>query len=403
MAKVAIMGYGTVGSGVYDIIKTNSDKLSRSAKGESVDIKYILDIRDFDDHPEKELFTKEFNDILNDDEVSVVAEVMGGLHPAYEFTKSLLEAGKSVVTSNKELVATYGTELLEIARGKNVNYFFEASVGGGIPIIRPMHQCLTANNILKIAGILNGTTNYILDQMIRKGKTFETALKDAQNNGFAERNPAADIEGHDACRKIAILASLASGKMIDYNDIDTDGITNITLDDVKYAAAMDSVIKLIGYAQFDENGKVYSIVSPMVIKNSSPLAGVDGVFNAIMVTGDCVGDVMFYGKGAGKLPTASAVVADVVDAVKHSDRSKKIFWEKSAENIMADIDSKKIEYFVRTTDSAENVQKIFGKCEFVDNIIDNESAFVTSPLTKSEVEEKLAKLSDVVANIRVMD
>ena len=403
MAKVAIMGYGTVGSGVYDIIKTNSDKLSRSANGESVDIKYILDIRDFDDHPEKELFTKEFNDILNDDEVSVVAEVMGGLHPAYEFTKSLLEAGKSVVTSNKELVATYGTELLEIARGKNVNYFFEASVGGGIPIIRPMHQCLTANNILKIAGILNGTTNYILDQMIRKGKTFETALKDAQNNGFAERNPAADIEGHDACRKIAILASLASGKMIDYNDIDTDGITNITLDDVKYAAAMDSVIKLIGYAQFDENGKVYSIVSPMVIKNSSPLAGVDGVFNAIMVTGDCVGDVMFYGKGAGKLPTASAVVADVVDAVKHSDRIKKIFWEKPAENIMADIDSKKFEYFVRTTDSAENVQKIFGKCEFVDNIIDNESAFVTSPLTKSEVEEKLAKLSDVVANIRVMD
>ena len=403
MAKVAIMGYGTVGSGVYDIIKTNSDKLSRSANGESVDIKYILDIRDYDDHPEKELFTKEYNDILNDDEVSVVAEVMGGLHPAYEFTKSLLEAGKSVVTSNKELVATYGTELLEIARGKNVNYFFEASVGGGIPIIRPMHQCLTANNILKIAGILNGTTNYILDQMIRKGKTFETALKDAQNNGFAERNPAADIEGHDACRKIAILASLASGKMIDYNDIDTDGITNITLDDVKYAAAMDSVIKLIGYAQFDENGKVYSIVSPMVIKNSSPLAGVDGVFNAIMVTGDCVGDVMFYGKGAGKLPTASAVVADVVDAVKHSDRSKKIFWEKPTENIMADIDSKKFEYFVRTTDSAENVQKIFGKCEFVDNIIDNESAFVTSPLTKSEVEEKLAKLSDVVANIRVMD
>lgn len=403
MAKVAIMGYGTVGSGVYDIIKTNSDKLSRSANGESVDIKYILDIRDFDDHPEKELFTKEFNDILNDDEVSVIAEVMGGLHPAYEFTKSLLEAGKSVVTSNKELVATYGTELLEIARGKNVNYFFEASVGGGIPIIRPMHQCLTANNILKIAGILNGTTNYILDQMIRKGKTFETALKDAQNNGFAERNPAADIEGHDACRKIAILASLASGKMIDYNDIDTDGITNITLDDVKYAAAMDSVIKLIGYAQFDENGKVYSIVSPMVIKNSSPLAGVDGVFNAIMVTGDCVGDVMFYGKGAGKLPTASAVVADVVDAVKHSDRSKKIFWEKPSENIMADIDSKKFEYFVRTTDSAENVQKIFGKCEFVDNIIDNESAFVTSLLTKSEVEEKLAKLSDVVANIRVMD
>lgn len=403
MAKVAIMGYGTVGGGVYDIIKTNSERLCRNANGESVEVKHILDIRDFDDHPEKELFTKDFNDILNDDEVSVVAEVMGGLHPAYEFTKSLLESGKSVVTSNKELVATYGTELLEIARGKNVNYLFEASVGGGIPIIRPMHQCLTANNILKIAGILNGTTNYILDQMIRKGKTFDVALKDAQNNGFAERNPAADIEGHDACRKIAILASLASGKMIDYNDIDTDGMTEISLDDVRYASAMDSVIKLIGYAEFNEDGKVYSIVSPMVIKNNSPLAGVDGVFNAIMVTGDCVGDVMFYGKGAGKLPTASAVVADVVDAVKHSERSKKIFWEKPAENIMADKNSKKFSYFVRTTDSAENVQKIFGKCEFVDNIIDNEAAFVTSPLTKAEIEEKLAKLSDVVTSIRVID
>lgn len=402
MAKVAIMGYGTVGSGVYDIIKNNADRLSRNANGEKIELKHILDIRDFDDHPEKELFTKGFNDILNDGEVSVVAEVMGGLHPAYEFTKSLLESGKSVVTSNKELVATYGTELLEIARGKNVNYLFEASVGGGIPIIRPMHQCLTANNILKIAGILNGTTNYILNQMIKNGKPFETALKDAQNKGFAERNPAADIEGHDACRKIAILASLASGKMVDYNDIDTEGITAVTLDDVKYADEMGAAVKLIGYAEFDKDGKVYSIVSPMVIKKDSPLSGVDGVMNAIMVTGDCVGDVMFYGAGAGKLPTASAVVADIVDAVKHSGISKKIFWEKPSENIMADRDSKRFSYFVRTTDSAENVQKIFGKCEFVDNIVDNESAFVTSPLTRSEAEEKLEKLSDVVTNIRVM-
>ncbi len=403
MAKVAIMGYGTVGSGVYDIIKTNAAQLSRSANGEAVELKYILDIRDFDDHPEKELFTKDFNVILNDAEVSVVAEVMGGLHPAYEFTKSLLESGKSVVTSNKELVATYGTELLEIARAKNVNYFFEASVGGGIPIIRPMHQCLTANNIEKIAGILNGTTNYILNQMIKNGKTFETALLDAQNKGFAEKNPAADIEGHDACRKIAILASLASGAMVDYNDIDTEGITNITLDDVKYADAMGAVVKLIGYAEFGKDGKIYSIVSPMVIKNESPLSGVDGVFNAIMVTGDCVGNVMFYGKGAGKLPTASAVVADVVDAVKHKERSKKIFWEKKNGNIMADKDSKKFAYFVRTTDSADNIQKIFGKCEFVDNIVENESAFVTEPLSKSESEEKLSKLSDVVTNIRVLN
>ncbi len=402
MAKAAIMGYGTVGSGVYDIIKTNANKLTDNAEGERIELKYILDIRDFDNHPEKELFTKEFNDILSDGEVSVVAEVMGGLHPAYEFTKSLLEAGKSVVTSNKELVATYGTELLEIARKRNVNYFFEASVGGGIPIIRPMHQCLTANNITRIAGILNGTTNYILDQMIKRGKTFDEALKDAQNKGFAERNPAADIEGHDACRKIAILASLASGKTVDYNDIETEGIVDITLDDVKYASAMNSVIKLIGYAEFGEDGKIYSIVSPMLINNDSPLSGVDGVFNAIMVTGDCVGDVMFYGKGAGKLPTASAVVADIVDAVKHSERSKKISWTKRGENIMADNSSKRFSYFIRTTDSADNIQRVFGSCEFVDNIVSGESAFLTPPVTGAEIKEKLSGLSDAVTSIRVL-
>lgn len=400
MAKVAIMGFGTVGSGVYDIIKTNADKLNRSANGETVEVKYILDIRDFDDHPEKELFTKEFNDILNDGEVSVVAEVMGGLHPAYEFTKSLLEAGKSVVTSNKELVATYGTELLEIARGKNVNYFFEASVGGGIPIIRPMHQCLTANNVEKIAGILNGTTNYILNQMIKNGETFDDALKDAQAKGFAERNPAADIEGHDACRKIAILASLASGKMVDYNDIDTEGIVNITLDDVKLAGMMNSVIKLIGYAEFDKDGKIYSIVAPMLVKNDCPLAGVDGVFNAIMVTGDCVGDIMFYGKGAGKLPTASAVVADVVDAVKHNERSKKIVWEKPETNIMADKDSKKFAYFVRITGDAEAAANVLGSDEAVADA--QGTALLTAPMTQSEIEEKLAQLSSVETCIRVL-
>ena len=255
MEKVAIMGFGTVGSGVYDIIETNNEKLSHNS-GEAVDVKYILDIRDFDDHPRKELFTKDFNDILYDSEGSVVAEVMGDLHPAYEFTKSLLEAGKSVVTSNKELVATYGTELLGIANEKNVNYMFEASVGGGIPIIRPLHQDLTANKIEKIAGILNGTTNYILNEMITKGKSFDDALKDAQDNGYAERNPAADIEGHDACRKIAILSSLASGLEVDYNNIETEGIVNVSLDDVKYAESINSVIKLIGYSQFLENGKI---------------------------------------------------------------------------------------------------------------------------------------------------
>lgn len=401
MAKVAVMGFGTVGSGVYDIIKANSDKLGKNA-GEAVTVKYVLDIRDFPEHPEQEIFTKEFNDILNDAEVSVVAEVMGGLHPAYEFTKSLLEAGKNVVTSNKELVATYGTELLEIAKSKNVNYLFEASVGGGIPIIRPMHQCLVANNITKIAGILNGTTNYILNEMITKGKSFETALKQAQDKGYAERNPAADVEGHDACRKIAILSSLASGKFVDYNDIATEGITNITLDDVKYAEKLDAVIKLIGYARFFENGKIYSVVAPMIVRNESPVAGVNGVFNTIMVNGDCVGDVMFYGRGAGKLPTASAVVADIVDCVKNKDRSKKIFWEMPDENIMADADDEKFSYFIRTTDSAEDVRNAFGKCEFVDNILKNESAFVTEPLSESDYKAKSAKLADVVSSIRIL-
>lgn len=402
MAKVAIMGFGTVGSGVYEIIKTNSSKLSATA-GENVEVKYILDIRDFPGHEAEALFTKDFNDILNDDEVTVVAEVMGGLHPAYEFTKSLLESGKSVVTSNKELVATYGTELLKIAADKNVNYMFEASVGGGIPVIRPIHQCLTANNIVRIAGILNGTTNYILHQMITNGKTFDTALKNAQDMGYAERNPAADVEGHDACRKIAILASLASGKFVDYNDIETVGITEITLDDVKYAEKLDSVIKLIGYAEFDEDGKVYSTVSPMLIKNSIPLSGVNDVFNAIMLTGDCVGNVMFYGPGAGKLPTASAVVADVVDSVKHRERSKKILWETPQSDIMANPDDKKFSYFIRTNDTEDNVRSAFGECEFTESIVGNETVFITSKLSKSELAKNLTKLSDTVSCIKVLD
>lgn len=402
MAKIAIMGYGTVGSGVYDIIKKNTEKLFINANNEPIETKYILDIRDFDDHSEKNLFTKDFNDLLNDDEVTVVAEVMGGLHPAYEFTKSLLEAGKSVVTSNKELVATYGSELLKLAGDKNVNYLFEASVGGGIPIIRPMHQCLTANNIEKIVGILNGTTNYILNQMIQNGKTFEEALKDAQAKGYAEKNPAADIEGYDACRKIAILASLASRKTVDYNDIETEGITEVTLEDTQYAANMGCVIKLIGYADFLENGKVYATVSPMLIKNEHPLSCVNDVFNAIMVTGDCVGDVMFYGRGAGKLPTASAVVADIVDSVKHFERSKKIYWENPEENISASADAVKFRYFVRCTDSVDDVKNIFGDCEFKESVINGETAFVTEELTAGEREEKTGKLNGKISCIRVL-
>ena len=401
--KVAVMGYGTVGSGVVEVIEAHKKSITKHTDGEMLEVSHILDLRDFENDPHKDLFTKDFNDILNDGEVKVVAEAMGGVNPAYDFTMKLLKAGKSVVTSNKELVAQKGLELLNTAKENGVNYLFEASVGGGIPIIRPMHQCLTANNIIRIAGILNGTTNYILNQMIKSGQTFDAALKDAQAKGFAERNPAADIEGHDACRKIAILTSLASGLTVDYNDIETKGITDITLDDVNYAAQMDAVIKLIGFAEFQEDGKIYSIVSPMVVKNDSPLSGVDGVMNAIMVTGDCVGNVMFYGAGAGKLPTASAVVADVVDAVKHIERSKKIMWVEPKENIMANSDSKKFAYFIRTTDNAENIRGIFGKCEFVDNIVSGESAFVTEPMSQSDAEEKSGKLKDVVSMIKVLD
>lgn len=400
MAKVAIIGFGTVGSGVYDIILQNNNKLRRSTYGDEVCIKYILDIRDFGNHPSKELFTKNFDDILNDPEVSVVAETMGGLHPAYEFTKSLLLAGKSVVTSNKELVATYGTELLKTAYDNNVNYMFEASVGGGIPVIRPLHQDLTANHIMRIAGILNGTTNYILHQMFTNGESFENALSDAQAKGYAEKNPAADIEGHDACRKIAILASLASGAAVDYRDIDTEGIVNITLDDVKYAEQLNCVIKLIGYAKFLDDGTVYSIVSPMLVPDSNLLSGVHDVYNAIMVTGNCVGDLMFYGAGAGKLPTASAVVADIIDCVRHKERPKKLGWGQAKENVMASKDAVEFAYFVRTSSSKDDVKAIFGNVKFLDG---NETAFVTEKLNGSQIEQMLEKLDSVKTSIKVLD
>ena len=402
MVKVAIMGFGTVGSGVYEILRKNAKSIAKKANQE-IDIKYILDIRDFDDHPEKNLFTKDFNDILNDDEVGVVAEVMGGLHPAYEFTKSLLEKGKNVVTSNKELVATYGAELLKIAEENNVNYMFEASVGGGIPVIRPLHQCLTANEVNKILGILNGTTNYILTQMIKAGKSFEEALSDAQAKGYAERNPAADVEGHDACRKIAILASLASGKTVDYSKILTEGITKITLEDVKYAAQMGYVIKLIGYAELNNDGKVFARVSPMFIPNDSPLASVEDVFNAIMIKGDCVGDVMFYGRGAGKLPTASAVVADVIDSVKHINTNKHIVWKDSNEDFLINADDAVVEYFVRTTAGKDEVTNVLPDVNFVDSdIVKGETAFVTSAAKEGEIKAKLDEIGGVISAIRVL-
>lgn len=393
MAKVAIMGFGTVGSGVYEII---SSKNFEKPAGEDLEVKYILDIRDFDEP--KGLLTKEFNDILNDEEVTIVAEVMGGLHPAYEFTKQLLESGKSVVTSNKELVATYGTELLEIAYKNDVQYLFEASVGGGIPIIAAMMNNLGANRIEKIAGILNGTTNYILTEMFTKGKDFEEVLKKAQELGYAERNPAADVEGHDACRKIAILSSLAWGKFVDYNDIHTEGITNITLEDVKYAEKMDSVIKLIGYADIDENDRVYARVSPMIIPNSYPIANVNDVFNAVTVSCDMLGEAMFYGRGAGKLPTASAVVSDIIECRKHK-KMHNILWTDSGNGNIIPYEEKEVSYMVRVTGDCD----AFEGYKAIEGIIDGEKAYIIPKITEKEFASLTDGLDSVVSKIRMYE
>ena len=396
MVKIAIMGYGTVGSGVYEIIK--ADNFEYEAMN-PIEIKYILDIRDFPDHKEKHLFTKDFGDILNDDEIYCVIEAMGGLKPAYEFTKSLLSAGKNVVTSNKELVATHGPELLKIAKEKNVNYLFEASVGGGIPIIKPLCSSLKANKIKKIAGILNGTTNFILTEMIEEGKSFSEALKMAQDNGYAERNPAADIEGHDACRKIAILASLAWGEFVDYNNIPTEGITNITLEDVSAAAKIGYSVKLIGYA--DKRDGLYIWVAPMLVRKSCPLSCANGVFNAILVDGNYLGASMFYGQGAGKFATASAMVADVIDSVRHINAKKAyIEWTVPEKPSIKPISDSENRYFVRTAADNVEIEKVFGKVSITD--IGSEKVFITDILKENDFVNKAAKL-DVISKIRVLD
>lgn len=411
MVSIAILGHGVVGSGVAEIITTHKAKLFNSV-GEEIYIKYILDIREFPDSPLADRFTKNFDDILNDREVRIVVEVMGGTNPAYDFVKRCLLAGKSVVTSNKELVAKHGAELLAIAKEENANFLFEASVGGGIPIIRPMNQCLVANIVNEIAGILNGTTNFILTKMIREGMDFDEALKLAQDLGFAERNPEADIEGHDACRKICILASLAFGKHVYPQFVHTEGITKITLEDVKYAEANNSVIKLIGSVKQLKNGKIDIIVAPMMIPRTSQLANIDYEFNGIMVRGDCTGDVVFYGKGAGKLPTASAVVADVVDCVKHLKTRKYLFWtDGTGENILPYTHSV-VSMYIRA--KAENpqaayykAQEIFGSLTRIErtDAAASEFAFVTPALEFAETEEKLRLLADdeveILSQIRI--
>lgn len=401
MSKIAILGFGTVGSGVYEIMKKNHDSIARKA-GKTIELARILDIRDFPGHEAEALFTKDFNDVLQDSEIDIVAEVIGGLHPAYEFTKQLLEAGKSVVTSNKELVAACGAELLAIAKEKGVHYMFEASVGGGIPIIRPMHQCLAANEISEIIGILNGTTNYILTEMIKKGKSFEEALKDAQQKGYAEANPAADVEGKDACRKIAILSSLSFGYQIDAEKVPTEGITKITLDDVKLAETMGYVIKLIGCSK-RIGDKVMAYVSPVLIPQDHSLAGVDGVFNAIMIKGDSIGDVMFYGRGAGKLPTASAVMADVIDCARNEEVTHPIIWRKSDREVLESTQENECAMYVRLNDAAAEKAKIaFGNITLYQLPGEKcEAAFITEKMKEKEFYRRIADVPEVQQIMRV--
>ena len=399
--KIAIMGFGVVGSGVGEVVTKNREILIKKC-GEEIEIAHILDLRDFPDSPFK-CFTKNFEDILSDPEVGVVVETMGGINPAYDFTKRLLLAGKQVITSNKELVAAHGTELLEIARQRNINYLFEASVGGGIPIVRPMYSCLTAGEATDIFGILNGTTNYILTQMFQHGESFDNALKAAQQKGYAEANPTADVEGKDTCRKIAILAALAFGHALDCERISTEGITKISSEDVAYAEKLGYSIKLIGHSTKADDG-VYAAVFPAFVPKSSHLAGINDLFNGIIVKGDDLCEVMFYGRGAGKLPTANAVVADVVDAIKHKNVNVLIKWDKYDEKHQSEGKTIKYPYYVRFAGKAPTNIPACKVVAFSDKE-ETEFAVLTEPKTQSELEELKASLKDcsVLAAMRIIE
>lgn len=399
MSSIAIIGFGVVGSGTVELFEKNKKNIEKKI-GRPVEVKYILDLKDFPDSEYKEKFTKNFDDILNDPDVEVVAEVVGGTTFAYEYTKKLLSSGKSVVTSNKELVASHGAELLKIANDCNANYLFEASVGGGIPIIRPLYKCLAGNSIESISGILNGTTNFILTKMIREQMDFETALKMAQELGYAEADPTADVEGHDACRKICILGSLAYGKQIYPEQVHCSGISNITLDDVEYAENAGYAIKLIGSVQA-VGDKISSIVCPRLVSKKSLLASVDDVYNAISVIGDGVGDVVFYGQGAGKLPTASAVVGDIIDALKHQERILAISWDDCDDNsYVVPYKSVETSMYIRAKardidNQKSHLSELFGKLIFIERNgrPDDEIAFITQSMVESKIDENLNILS----------
>ena len=403
MIKVAVLGYGTVGSGVVEVFRENQDILNKNV-GEEVEIKYVLDLREFPGDPVEKVLVHDFETIVNDPEVKIVVEVMGGLNPSFNFVKRCLENGKSVCTSNKELVAQHGTDLLQTAKEHQVNFLFEASCGGGIPIIRPLYQALTADKLDEVSGILNGTTNYILSKMASDGSDFEEVLKKAQDKGYAERNPEADVEGYDACRKIAILSSLAFGNYVDYKDIYTEGITKITAADIKYAQAIGASIKLLAVSHRTEKG-TYAMVSPVMIDSSNSLYSVNGVFNAVSVHGNMLGDAMFYGRGAGKLPTASAVVADVVEAAKNPNQTVMgDGWDSSKLELMP-LDEVSSRFFVRIKGSTASVlptvESAFGEVDPVTiPSMDGEFAFITSEMTEAEYKEKAAKLEGIIGMIR---
>ena len=407
MANIAILGFGTVGSGVAEVMAENAVSIAHNA-AEEIKVKYIVDIRDFPDSPFSDLMTKDFSIVENDPDVSIVVETIGGVRIAYEYTKRALLAGKSVVTSNKELVATHGHELLAIAKEKNVNYLFEASVGGGIPIIRPITQCLTANELDEIYGILNGTTNYILTSMVQDGASFEDALKEAQRRGYAEQDPTADIEGFDAARKICILADLCFGKNVDPDKISIKGITSVTLADVEYARRLGYKLKLLGRAYRLEDGRICAYVAPHLISKTSLLSNVDGVMNGIVVHGNALGECMFYGAGAGKRPTASAVVADVIDAAKHRKARKYLGWDSSDEGYVADASEQPVRWYVRTGSGLREIGDAFGNLRLISypgeypGAGPDEYAFATPEMTENELNARLAGM-DVRSVFRILD
>ena len=398
MIQVAVLGYGTVGSGVVQVIDENKETIAKKT-GDTLNVKYILDLRDFPGDPNEDKVVHDFDIILNDPEVKIVCETMGGIRPAYQYTKDALLKGKSVCTSNKALVADFGPELLQTAKENKCNYMFEASVGGGIPIIRPMNTSLASEKIEKIMGILNGTTNYILTKMSKEGIAFDEVLKEAQDKGYAERNPEADVEGYDACRKIAILSSLMTGKNVNYEDIHTEGITKITTRDFAYAKVMNKSIKLLAVSENSDEGTT-ALVAPFMIGEEHPLNGVNGVFNGIYVTGNMLVDVMFYGQGAGKLATASAVVSDAIDCGKNLGNTLPCFWD-AEKVVLNDYKNSERKFFVRIAiEDRGAVLNSFGHVNEI-RITDEEFAFVSDTMTEKAFEDRLSGVNKVLSVIRV--